>query len=357
MSPLRAGPEPGGSLKGLLKVALVVAAFLVFVFALETIKTSARGIAPYLGAFHVQGVLNLFGLGWIMAYVVLSGSPVAAVAVSLFGAGAIRDTETLGMIAGSRFGAAFVVLLVGTIHYLRGHRKIITVATGVLSLLVTWTIYTPATIGGYFLLVTGSLSSFRFEAPVAFKSFLGTTIDPLVEVLKSRLHPALLFVCGVAFLVGAFNLFDRALPDINPQQGRFRRIADIVYRPKVMFLLGIGVTLLTLSVSVSVGILVPLSAKGYIRRENVIPYIMGANISTFIDTLFASLLVGEPRAFSVVLAEMLSVSVVSLIVLLFLYRPYRSALEAVLESATQNQRSFLVFLGVTMALPLVFVFL
>jgi len=341
-------------LKVAAKITLVAAAFFLFVFALESIKTSARGISPVLTTLHVSGTLNLFGLGWLMAYAVLSGSPIAAVALSLYGAGTINDVETLGMIAGSRFGAAFVVLLVGTIHYLRGSRKIITVAAGVLSLLVTWTIYAPATFAGYALLTTGTLDAFAFPPPGALLSFLDMAIDPLVLPLSKSLHPGLLFVLGVGVLVGSFNLFDRALPEINPQHGRFRRIADIVYRPRVMFLLGIVITCLTLSVSVSLGILVPLSAKGYVRRENFIPYIMGANISTFIDTLFISLLVGEPRAFTVVLAEMLSVGTVSLIVLLLLYRYYRRALEAILERATHDQVSFLVFLGITMAMPLVF---
>jgi len=344
-------------LKVALKTAIIVGAFFVFVLALETIKTSARSIAPILHLIHVEGVFNLFGLGWVMAYAVLSGSPIAAIALSLYGAGTLNDVETLGMIAGSRFGASFVVLLVGAIHYIRGQRKLVTIATGVLALLTTWTIYAPATLAGYVLLVTGRLDSLRFQAPAAFTSFIDVTIKPLVGLIASSLHPVLVFVIGVAMLLGAFKLFDAALPEINPQHGRFRQIADIVYRPKVMFLLGVAVTCVTLSVSVSVGILVPLSAKGYVRRENVIPYVMGANISTFIDTLFASLLVGQPRAFTVVLAEMLSVGTVSLLVLLLLYRPYGRALEAILDRTTRDRRSFVVFMSITMAMPLLFLLL
>jgi len=344
-------------LKIALKTMLALAAFFVFVLALETIKTSARGIAPLLHTIHVEGILNLFGLGWVMAYAVLSGSPIAAVALSLYGASTISDVEALGMIAGSRFGASFVVLLVGAVHYMRGQRKIITVAAGVLALLTTWSIYAPATVGGYILLTTGAIDSVRFQAPGFFVSFLDMTIKPLVGMAAPFLHPFALFVAGVAMLLGAFKLFDAILPEINPQHGRFRRIADIVYRPKVMFLLGVAVTCLTLSVSVSVGILVPLSAKGYVRRENVIPYVMGANISTFIDTLFASLLVGAPKAFTVVLAEMLSVGTVTLLVLFLFYRPYSRALEAVLERTIRDRRSFIIFMTVTMAMPIFFLLL
>ena len=115
-----------------IRIAVAAVALTLFVFSLESIKASASAVEPLMSAVRVEGITNLFGLGWLMAYVVLSGSPVAAVALGLFGAGSISETETLGMIAGSRFGAAFLVLLLGTVYYLRGERKIITVATGVL---------------------------------------------------------------------------------------------------------------------------------------------------------------------------------------------------------------------------------
>jgi CRP-like cAMP-binding protein len=81
----------------------------------------------------------------------------------------------------------------------------------------------------------------------------------------------------------------RALPEMSADRSSFQRIGRLVYRPMAMFLLGCAVTSVTLSVSVSLSILVPLSAKGLVRRENTLPYIMGANITTFIDTLVAAL--------------------------------------------------------------------
>jgi Na+/phosphate symporter len=62
-----------------------------------------------------------------------------------------------------------------------------------------------------------------------------------------------------------------------------------------------------MSVSVSLSILVPLSDRGFIRRENLIPYILGANITTFIDTLLASVLLDNPLAFTIVLVQMVSI--------------------------------------------------
>lgn len=339
-------------MKILARTLLFVGALFLFILSLELLKKGAGGVMPLLRGLHVQGVLNTFGLGWLMAYCVLSGSPIAAVALTLFGAHQVSDVEALGMIAGSRFGAAFVVLLLGAIHYFRTRATTTTVATGVLCLLVTWTIYTPATFIGYGLLTNGILEGATLPTPAAMSSLLDVIYDPITGMLARHLHPGVMFVCGILVLLSAFHLFDRALPTIDPGHSRFRQIAFVVYRTDVMFLLGIAVTCMTLSVSVSLGLLVPLSAKGYVRRENIVPYIMGANISTFIDTLVASLLVGEPRAFSIVLAEMLSVALCSLIVLLGFYQSYRDALEWCLRSVTRNRTTIAVFAGAIMIVPL-----
>jgi hypothetical protein len=340
-------------LKALIRTLLVSTALFTFVLSLQMLKRGAGSVMPLLEGLHVEGVVNALGLGWLMAYVVLSGSPVAALALALFGAHNISDVETLGMIAGSRFGAAFVVLMAGTIYYLRRRRGIDTVATGVLCLLVTWSVYLPATCIGYLLLESGLLDGVSMPIPGRLGDLIGAVYDPLVGALSAVLHPALLFVAGVALLVASFALFDRALPSIDPNHSRFRQIAFVVYRPQVMFLLGIAVTCMTLSVSVSLGLLVPLSAKGYVRRENVTPYIMGANISTFLDTLVVSLLVGEPRALSVVLAEMLSVMGVSFLLLFGFYASYRDGVEWCLAGVTRDRRAFLAFVAAMMIVPAV----
>jgi hypothetical protein len=79
---------------------------------------------------------------------------------------------------------------------------------------------------------------------------------------------------------------------------------------------------------------------------------MGANISTFIDTLAASLLVGNPRAFTVVVAEMVSVALCSLVVLAGFYPSYRDGLEWCLRYVTRSRTAVVVFAGAIMVIPI-----
>ena len=123
-----------------------------------------------------------------------------------------------------------------------------------------------------------------------------------------------------------------------------------------MFLLGSVLTFLTLSVSLSLSLLVPLSARGYIRRENAIPYIMGANITTIVDTLLAAVVLGSGDAFTVVLVTMVSVTMVSLAVMLLFFRRYERWLLRLVEWSTESNRNLAVFVFSILLLPAVLVF-
>jgi Na+/phosphate symporter len=339
-----------------LRKALIAAvAIMLFILALELLKQGAGGLGPFLKqTLHIDNAANTLGFGWLFAYVVLSGSPVAAISLSFFASGTIDAVQTFAMITGSRLGASFIVLFVGFVYYLRGHQRGASVAIGILCLLVTASIYLPAMAIGYWLLTRRVLDAIQFGAPGALTSILDLIYDPIVAAVVARIGrwPLAVFALGMATLLLSFNLLDRALPEMSAERTGFERIGRLVYRPLVMFALGMAITSVTLSVSVSLSILVPLSAKGFIRRENTLPYIMGANITTFIDTLFAALIMGGAPAFTIVLVEMLSVAAISVIVLLLGYRWYERGIVGLLDMIMWNNRSLAIFMGVMLLVPL-----
>jgi Na+/phosphate symporter len=119
-----------------------------------------------------------------------------------------------------------------------------------------------------------------------------------------------------------------------------------------MFLLGCLVATLTLSVSVALTVLIPLASKGYIKRREAIPYIMGANITTLADTLVAAMLLGNPVAVQIVLAEAIGVSIVTIFYLAFLYRPMSNGIMALEEWVVADNVRLSVFVAGLFALPL-----
>lgn len=338
-----------------IKLLIMVLGLLVFILALQILKQGARGygrqIIQYL---NVSTPMSSLGFGWLLAYIFLSGSPVAAIAVSLFSAGTISATQTFTMITGSRLGASFIVLFVGFVYYLRGHQRAASVSIGVLALLTTAAVYLPALALGYWLLTSGVFAGLQLNATSPLSSVLDALFTPLLNALAASGLPGWgVCLLGVGTLLLAFNLLDRALPEMNAERSSFQRIGRLVYRPMAMFLLGCAVTSVTLSVSVSLSILVPLSAKGLVRRENTLPYIMGANITTFIDTLVAALINGGPAAFTIVLVEMISVAVLSLLVLGLCYRPFERVVLRLQEVIIRTNRTLGAFLCIMLIIPVI----
>lgn len=337
----------------LLRLAALLAGLLVFIIALELLK---RGMAGYgrqvFALFEVGTPTSALGLGWLLAYLFLSGSPVAALAVSLFATGALDPPATLLMITGSRLGASMVVLVTGLVYWARGEHNREGVGVGILALLTTAAIYLPAMLLATWLVMAGHIPVPAVAAEAPLTSLLDPLIEPVAGLIGAVLPPWALLVAGVGVLLGAFALLDRALPDIHHESPAMRRAGRLANSPFAMFLLGAAITSVTLSVSVSVSALVPLAARGIVRRERAVPYIMGANITTFIDTMVAALIVAGPAAFTIVAVEMGAVTAVSLLVLLFAYHPFERTLLRVEEAILIDRRATALFVVALICVPL-----
>lgn len=338
------------------RLAYSAAGLFLFILALEMLKRGAAGLKPVLNGVSADGVPNLLGFGWIGAESVLSGSPVAAIALSLFAGGTISDLEAFAMINGSRLGASFIVLFVGFLLYVGRRRTADGLYIGAVALLTAITLWLPVLPIGILALRSGWFDAVQPSTPGAVTSFIDVVYDPVVDLAADHLHRLLMFALGVGLLLSAFTIFDRALPNLEQPSLRVERISRFLHRPLVMFGLGLLITAVTLSVSISLTLLVPLSLKGYVRREGIIPYVMGANVSTWVDTMVAALLLDSPRAFTIVFTQMIIGGAVSLLVLLIAYRPYSRAIHAVAHRVTSSRRGFALFLGAIFLVPLALFF-
>ncbi len=336
---------------------LFILSFFLFVLGLQLIKCGARPLTSWFKPEGVATVRGALGAGWLLACVVLSGSPVAGISLSLLDKGDLNPQESFGMITGSRLGASFVVLVIGFGYDLRARKDRGGVYVGALALITTAVTYIPAFFLGYWVLEKGWIDGVRLSLPDGFISILDVCVKPVVDCTGLALQPWGQSVLGVFVLVAAFKLFDGFLPVIDPTGGKLSRMATTIYRPWITFLFGMLVTSFTLSVSVSLTVLVPLTARGLVRRENLIPYIMGANITTFIDTLIASLLLDNPRGFTVVLCEMASVTAVSLPIVFLTYRPYERLVDGLAKAITRDNFRLTLFVVGLFAVPLILIWI
>jgi Na+/phosphate symporter len=336
---------------------LLIVSLYLFILGLELTKAGAKPLGAWIQALGVDSVKGALGLGWLLACAVLSGSPVAAFSLGLLDTGQIDGPQSFAMINGSRLGASFVVLVVGFIYDLRAHRETGGVYVGALALITTATVYLPAFALGYVVLRMGWLDGVRFGLPAQLESFLDVILKPVVRELGGLLPSWALAVLGIGAIVGGFKLFDGFLPVVDPTGGRLSKMATTIYRPWITFVFGMLVTCITLSVSVSLTLLVPLTARGLVRRENLVPYILGANITTFVDTLFASLLLKSTTGFTVVACGMLAVSAFSLPIVFLAYRPYERIVDELALKVTRNRLRLGMFVMGLFLIPILLIWI
>jgi sodium-dependent phosphate cotransporter len=339
------------------KVILFAGSLFLFILAISFMKEGAKAISPIIrDGLLINDAVNSLGFGWLFAYLVMSGSPVAAASLAFFDAGAINQFSAFTMITGSRLGASFIVLFIGFVYVLRGRDRATSLSMGLLSLSVTGLTYMIGLVIGCGILQSGIFAPLQLHSGARLLSFIDRIYDPIVNLALSFLPRWTLFISGFGIILLSFKLFDRCLPQMKIKQSQVGRISRLVYRPWVMFIMGSLVTLISMSVSISLGILVPLSERGFVRRENVIPYIMGANITTFIDTLLAAVLLDNPVAFTIVLVEMISISLVSILILLFFYRRFERAMLKFVSWVTKGNRHVVLFMFSILIIPLMLMF-
>jgi sodium-dependent phosphate cotransporter len=325
----------------------------LFVGALQLMKTGAAGLdVLQQGSLLVKNAGSTLGLGWIGAMLVLSGSPIAASSLTLVAAESISEIQGFTMLNGSRLGAAFVVLLVAVIYALRGgdgqRRK--PVSAGVMALSTTALVYIPGGILGLALLRWEPFRQLEVQFPSQFGDLVDLVYGGLLERLKAVPAP-LLFVGGLGILLLSFRLLDTVLPEMSDESLGKSRLAWL--RKKwPMFGLGCVVALMTMSVSVALTVLVPLVARGRVRREDIIPYIMGANITTLGDTLLAAFLLDSAASVRIVLADILGVSTVTLVLLTFFYPRVQSCIWGFQHQMVRSRLSLAGFTAALFLAPL-----
>jgi sodium-dependent phosphate cotransporter len=335
------------------RVVLALLSMVLFVLALKSMKAGAHPLQPILrDHLQVRAMWDGIGFGWVSATFTLAGSPIAAMAVALQDAGTINPLTAFGMINGSHLGGNFVVLLIGFLYVLRGADKRSGLSLGLLTLLITEVVHLPTILIGSVLLESGRLDGVHFDALQNYTSVIDRTFTPVVAAMARLVPDAFMLLIGLILICISFRLFDRVVPHSMPRTELTRKFKPLLRRPMTLFFLGMATTFVTLSMSISVGMLVPFTARKLIGRKHLIPYIMGAGTTTFTDTLVAALLMRNPATVTVVAVEIVTGMLVSLALILLCYRWYEPALLKATDYLLDHTWALGAFVAVFVAVPL-----
>jgi len=332
-----------------------LAAILLFLFAVQLLGAATEAAEPLIERLLSLVVVDdssALGLSWLTTYGLTNGSVVAALALSLFRSGIVSDSEVFMMIVGSRLGGAAIVVIVGGFDYLQNrHRRTLSEGTsmGLLTFLITFTIYLPVAVLGLGVLKTfqsGLLAATRgLHLPVRSLQYF----EPITDAVIRTLGPASTLVVALALLFASLWLFDSVLERVETETVRTHLLQYFEQR-WMAFCIGLLITGVTTSVAFSLGVIVPLYNRKFVRRVEIVPYILGANIGTLFDTLVVAFVLETPVGVTVVLLVIGLATLLTLVALVW-YESYAAVVDIGQDRLLEDRRFFVGFSVLLVAVP------
>lgn len=352
------GPMAGRTRRSTLRllgsILLTAAAFF---FAIQLLSGAMQTLSPAIRPllYEQASPSRMLAVSWLLTYVLSTGSVVAAIALSLFSAELIGVLELFLLVAGSRLGAAGIVVLIGGVDYLRIRDYSLreAVGLGTLAFVVTHSIYVPATVVGAAILRTDFVP-LRGGVPPAAGLDGGSLLEPVTSAVVGSLGAVASVVLALVLVLSSLQLLDRTIQRFESDELRER---VFVYLDSRWFSLGLGLllTAVTTSIAFSMGVLVPIYNRGYLERNEVVPYMMGASLGTLSDTLLVALLLDSAAGLEIVLVLFAAASLTVLVLLAF-YDSYYAVVETVQRRILEDRVVFAVFLASLVAVPLALLF-
>lgn len=373
--PAEALAAEGRHLPAPLRAVLLLALLWIFLFAIALMGAAFKAFGKDFSEALITSTTNpVIGLmiGLLATSLIQSSSGTTSIVVGMVAAGALTVSNAVPIIMGANMGTTVTntIVAMGSMGRRAEFRRAFAGATmhdffNLLTILVLFPVeqathFLERSATWLSLRLVGS-GSLEFKSPVtqavkpaakAFAHWLETGLD-LHDVVAGM---AMLLVSLVA-LFFALTMLTRLMRRIvvSRAQGAFG--GNLANNGLLGMTLGMAVTVLVQSSSITTSLLVPLIGAGIIPMEGALAVTLGANIGTTVTALLASL-AGNPAAVTVALVHLLFN--VTGILIFYPFKPLRALpirLARLLALRTSRNRWFALYymLGLFFLLPLVFV--
>ena len=294
-------------LKQVLKILGVLFLLYTFLVSIKLIGASfhlfGKGFVEQLISSYSNPFLGLF-TGILATSLVQSSSTITSLVVGLVGGGVLPLEYAIPMIMGANVGTTITNTLVSFSLVTRKEdfRRAFAAAT-VHDFFNLWTIivFFPLEIKFHFIQKSALFLTMVFEGAggVTLTSPFKLLINPTVQSFQSFLTKTLSvpeLVAGVIMIIVAVVVVITALIYLVKTMRSLTMTQTESFVDRYLFknaftamLLGLGLTVVVQSSSVTTSLIVPLVGAGIVSLRSVYPFTLGANIGTTVTAILASL--------------------------------------------------------------------
>lgn len=294
-------------LRRLLKTLFIVLLLYAFLVSIKLVGSSFKLFGSDFAKTLIDSYSNpVLGLatGILATSIVQSSSTVTSLVVGLAGGGVLPLEAAIPMVMGANMGTTITNILVSLTFITRkgDFRRAFAAATihdffNILSIALLF----PLEV--YFHIIAKSAvfltDVFKGIGGVTFTSPLKYVISPVAKGFENFLRDtlslpdpvtgALILVVAVAVVIVALLFLVRSLREITASQTESYIDKYLFTNAFTALVLGMILTGIVQSSSITTSLIVPLVAAGVISLQKAYPFTLGANIGTTITAILASL--------------------------------------------------------------------
>ncbi len=297
-------------------VRLLALLALLYIFILsitllgESFKLAGRSFAESIFASTSNPLVGLV-IGILSTAIIQSSSTTTSIIVGLVGTGFLSFENAIPMVMGANVGTTITNTIVSLAHVSRTdefRRAFSGSAVHDVFNLCTVAVLLPLQVHFNIIGSVAHRATYLLEGfgGLKFSSPLGAVTKPVAHgIIEITGHIAWLDAfLAILLLFVALRYIVKVLKSmvLSKVERFFHRY---VFRtPLLGFFLGIVLTAVVQSSSITTSLVVPLLGAGVITLSQVFPYMLGANIGTTVTAFLASFVTGSPEAVAVAFAHL-----------------------------------------------------
>lgn len=278
----------------------------LFILAIELIKKASGLIAPDAKQFIFSNLnpLKAIAVGWFSTSVAQSSGAVAGVVVTFVGNNLINLPTAVYILVGASMGTTITALIISLITVTTKRRDFrhgfeIALCYSIYSFLLVFIVFFLE----YFFALFSRLSMYfatLFQGEFSYLNFpdlVEFITGPLVKLIMNVNNVLVVFVIAFLILIFALKYVSRSVVEVFGGEVKAKNFINRYFdSPIKAYFIGVVLTAIVFSSSITISLLVPLAVSGLIGLRRAIPFILGADLGTFTDTFLVSLIVGETNA-------------------------------------------------------------
>jgi sodium-dependent phosphate cotransporter len=273
-------------------------------------KLFGKGMAERLISSTTNPFVGLF-VGILVTSIIQSSSSTTSILVGLVAGGSMTIPNAIPIVMGANIGTTVTNTIVSLSHITRKQefRRATAGATvhdffNIFAVII----FFPLELKFHIIekIATKITHFFVNVGGVNIMSPIKLATTPIVNFFRFICcsHPVIMLICALVLLFISLKFINSVMRGLVATKAERYLSNHIFGNPFRSFGIGMSLTAIVQSSSITTSIMVPLVGSGILSVEQIFPYILGANLGTTITTILAALGTGIPVSLMVALAHL-----------------------------------------------------